>query len=423
MRKLIIAALVAACIFVGALAEAIDPAYVEELEKRIEELEAELAEYKGETPEAAAAAATFAGGEITVEEARAEYEYREYFYSSMGMDIADYDDTIKQEILENLAEEAVLRQKADEYGVYEPSAEQLTALDEQAQAEFEAQVQYYIPYFYNAELTEDEIRADVIEYLESEDYTLAGVTESLKAQSWKNRLLEAVTGGIELTEADIRAYYDEAVQSAEMSFEADVQDYEYSRYNNELVLYDPEGFRRVKLILIAFDEATQEQYDELSEQLETAEGEAANAILDEMQKLYDKLTPIADEVMSRIEAGDDFMLLIDEYGADVYMDAEPGRSQGYYVSAQSTLYEESFVETAMALKNVGDVSEVGQCADGLYIIKYEGDVTPGAVPYDDIKDSEELKAAAEARAKETAYYDTVEEWLAEADIKYYPENF
>ena len=92
-----------------------------------------------------------------------------------------------------------------------------------------------------------------------------------------------------------------------------------------------------------------------------------------------------DEIQARIDAGEDFQALIDEYGEDPGMQDEPTATVGYYVSADSTVWDTAFRDAAMLLANVGDISEPVLGMSGIHIIRYEGDVTPGAVPLEEVR--------------------------------------
>ena len=143
MRKKLLAMLLAlALLCAPALAE---EERIAELEARVAELEAENAELRellSQEESARLLAARFDGGVITVSEAKAEYDYLAYYYEQLGMDPDDHEDTIKNEVLSNLTEDAILIQKAQELGVYEPSAEEAAEIDARAQASLDEMVDY-----------------------------------------------------------------------------------------------------------------------------------------------------------------------------------------------------------------------------------------------------------------------------------------
>ena len=218
-----------------------------------------------------------------------------------------------------------------------------------------------------------------------------------------------------------------------------------------LVTWMPEGYRTVKHILVIPDESVltpyqeakseldtmQSELDSLNEQLlaatddDPAEGEeAADPAALETQiaaqeaaiaAAEEALQPLADacfadvqdtldEIQSRLDAGEDFQTLIDEYGEDPGMQSEPTATVGYYVSADSTTWDTAFRDAAMLLSNVGDISEPVLSMSGVHIIRYESDVTPGPVPLDDVHD--QLFDEALTAAREEHYGALLDEWVA-----------
>jgi hypothetical protein len=76
-------------------------------------------------------------------------------------------------------------------------------------------------------------------------------------------------------------------------------------------------------------------------------------------------------------------------------------------------------DTAMALANVGDVSEPVLTSSGVHIIYYNSDVTPGAVDIETIRDA--LAADALTVKQDNAYTEQYEAWKSEANVKKYPK--
>ena len=188
------------------------------------------------------------------------------------------------------------------------------------------------------------------------------------------------------------------------------------------MLWNPEGYRRVKALLIGFSDAAQIACAQLRVNLDAASDEAERARQQgQLDQLYESLLPTVEEVQGRIRAGDDFMALIDAYSCDEASTTEPTRSAGYYVSADSQTLTDTFREAAMALNAPGDVSEPVRAEQGYYILKYEADVTPGPVPYEEVR--EQLAENALEAQRDQAFNETVEAWLAEANIVYHPERF
>ena len=94
---------------------------------------------------------------------------------------------------------------------------------------------------------------------------------------------------------------------------------------------------------------------------------------------------------------------------------------GIRISAKSSMYGDALRDAAMALANVGDLSGLVECDAGVCILRYAGDVTPGAVPYEEVADS--LRTSYEDEIRFSQYNATVDEWMEAANIKYYTDRF
>ncbi len=392
-----------------------------ERDQRIAELEQEVAALRdrlGITWGPEDAAAEFDGGHVTVEAASAEYGYRAYYYRLFGIDPADYVDDLKMEVLRDLAEDAVLAYKAREFGVYELDDAARAELEKTAQAQLDELVDYYRAYRYQEGMTEEEVTQSTLEYLAGEGYTLAGIVESLTAQAWRGRLYDYVTADITMSEEELASYYNTLCMSQQMMFTTDYSEYEYTQAEGSPILWNPRSVRAVRYALVAFAPEDVAEYNALMARLEESADEENLA---QIEALYASLTPRAEEICSRARAGESFLGLIDEYSRDGTFAAEPWRSRGMYVCEESSSFSAEFVEAAMALPAPGSISDPVRSGDGLLVLEYLADVPAGAVPMEDVR--EELEHAALEEKKDVRYNDTVEKWLEEANIRFYPERF
>ena len=127
------------------------------------------------------------------------------------------------------------------------------------------------------------------------------------------------------------------------------------------------------------------------------------------------------EALAKAAAGEDFDALIETYGEDTGMLAEPAKTRGYLVCEGLALYEQNFQDAAMALANVGDVStELVETSYGYHILQYTCDIEGGAVEYtDEIKEAihEEMLTA----AQDAAYDAAVTQWVSEAKVETFPK--
>jgi peptidyl-prolyl cis-trans isomerase C len=139
------------------------------------------------------------------------------------------------------------------------------------------------------------------------------------------------------------------------------------------------------------------------------------------QAIMDSVQAQVDEIMAKYASGTPFVDLIDEYGTDPGMKQEPTRTEGYAVHADSILWDKAFTEGAMALKEIGEVSEPVLGSHGVHLLHYTRDIPGGAVEV-----TEEIRKQLEEELlseKETAAVtEMVEGWMNEAEIVYTEEG-
>ena len=153
-------------------------------------------------------------------------------------------------------------------------------------------------------------------------------------------------------------------------------------------------------------DAAEASLDGLKEAVEKAEADCLASVQDKL-----------DEIYGKIEAGEDFDSLIEAYGEDPGMQNEPTKTRGYYVCANSTNWDANFTAGAMALANVGDVSETPVIStSGVHIIRYESDVTPGAVALDEIHDT--LYEDTLETMKQDHFDSELESWISALNPQY-----
>lgn len=131
---------------------------------------------------------------------------------------------------------------------------------------------------------------------------------------------------------------------------------------------------------------------------------------------YANILPKAQEVYALAQApGADFDALVKQYNEDTGMP-----ETGYAICEGFASFDEAFVKPAMALKNIGDVAEPSKGIYGFYITQYAADIKEGPVALDAVSGliHDELLET----KKGEVYTTTVDEWIAAATIKKYPER-
>lgn len=404
-----------------------------------------------ETMDNAEVVATFNGGTVTKGEVMPIYqsnvEYYDYLSSYYGYDIPT--DGLMENVVNSLVQNKILLAKAAELGLDVLTEEQEAEVQQLASEEFEQTVQSYWNNFEEDGLTEEEIRTETEAYLAQTDYTVESIAQTYREEKIISNLQEHVYAQVVVSPEDIQSEY-EAMVAADQATYADLYTFESSMTTGGVtVAWYPEGYRTVKHILLSFTEEQQTALadidaqiidlekqiaalssGEAAEETETAEGEEPALTAEQMQTQIDALTAdkeakIAeytaelqtkiDDIYARLEAGEDFAALMAEYNEDQGMDAEPAKSTGYYVCADSQTWVPSFRDGAMALEKVGDVSEPVATNYGVHIIRYQGDVTPGAVPFEQIKDVAEANVTADKQ--NAAYNEQAAAWVSEANVK------
>ena len=398
--------------------------------------------------------AEYDGGTVTVADIIYDFNYQwSYYYQLYAMAGMELDEETVAMLRDSCVDAAV--ERAAQSAEAERRGIALTE-EELAEAEQTARQLYdesYASLLSQATDADEDVRAARTEYelyASGQDYET--ILAYYTAEALNSKLREQEDAGItDPGEESIEQAYDQRVESDEANYADSPASFESAMTSGTLVTWMPEGYRTVKHILVIPDESVltpyqeakseldsmQTELDSLNEQLlaatddDPAEGEeAADPAALETQiaaqeaaiaAAEEALQPLADacladvqdtldEIQSRLDAGEDFQTLIDEYGEDPGMQNEPTATVGYYVSADSTTWDTAFRDAAMLLSNVGDVSEPVLSMSGVHIIRYESDVTPGPVPLDDVRD--QLFDEALTAAREEHYGALLDEWVA-----------
>lgn len=439
-----------------ALAEGEDlQAQLDAANARIAELEAEVEKYRPYYDNQIVAEYG-EDGIVWLEDAQKEFDEASAMYAQYGIPVENYAAEIKQSIVESMVREAVLDAKAEELGLSELDEETLAGLTEQANADLETYIGYYGSYFAQEGASDEENRAATIQGLADNGISADVLLEDRVSNYVSELLHDSVTKDVTVTDEEIQAEYQAMIEDDKESYADDDYSYNAARSDETVIAWNPEGYRAVKHVLIKFDDDQAKQYNELqtaltslndelaaldnpeptAEPAEAADGEtaeeAAPRTREEIQAdigdigttieaLYSQLMPKAQEVVDAFNAGTDFDTLIAQYGEDPGMTVEPSMSQGYAVAKNSTYWDPAFTEGAMSIAEVGQISEPVRGKNGVHIIYYLSDITPGEVPFEDIADGV-AAAALEEKVTQT-YDDQVDAWIAEANPVYHLDRF
>ncbi len=318
-----------------------------------------------------------------------------------------------------------------------------------------------------ATMTDAELDALLNEELAAIGYTREYFLESQKIAVQQEMLREHVTADVEVSDDEVKAEFDSLVATQKETYDATPASYAYAEQNGLDLYYMPEGYRGVKNLLVMIDSAKQSEISALQSELTTAKNTlnsgnaqieemkaedtaeldaeakaaydeqiaaleeqvaAAQATIDETQAKLDaakeaafaEILPTAQEALEKALAGEDFDALIETYGKDTGMTVEPAKTRGYLVCDGLSIYEQNFQDAAMALENVGDISELVETSYGYHILQYTCDIEGGAVEYtDEIKEA--IHADLLTTAQDAAYEAAVTQWVSAAKVETFPK--
>lgn len=412
----------------------------------------------------AAAAASYAGGEVTIGEAMGDFNaaynetsYMYYYYFGYQMTHDDVHMLVEDVLAQHVRAEVVAAKFDAEHSL---SAEEIAEVEADAQAQYQSILEGALA---EAEGKTDAAKAENARVLVRQagmDYDT--LYANLLAQTKQDKMEELLRNEIaEISEEELQAAYDAKVASQQESF-TDGSSFESAMSGeDEIICWKPDGYRAVKHILVVPEaevktaytdavsalEGAQSDLESLQTELEAVrDGEAQEGArsAEEVQAEIDAVAATipnletavksaeasclenvrakTDEIYAELASGASFEELIAAYGEDPGMQNEPTKTRGYCVSSASVNWEANFRDAAMALNQVGDVTaEPVVSGSGVHIIQYSADVLGGAVPLEDVRD--ELYAETLEDKRETHCEDAVAAWVSEAAPVYNVETF
>lgn len=361
-----------------------------------------------------------------------------------------------------LKEDLTLTAKAAELGFDQLTDEELEAVKTKAQESYDNMVNTAKQYVEGKdEMDEAALTEAAVKMAEDAGYTMENRTESATKDAVSAKLKEYAVKDVAVTDEEIQAEYDSKVESNKETYAESAASWAAAANNGYTTLYyTPAGVRRVKQILVKFTEedqtaikdantklsdantartAAQDKVDAAQKVLDTegitdevktqaeADLAAANQELDEADKAllaanqavtdatdkaFANIDEKADAVVAQLAEGGDWQKLTDEYNEDTGM---KDNEKGYAVAAGMSGFDAAFVDAAMALEKIGDVSPKTKGQYGYYIIRYESDEAEGPVALDTLKET--ISSSLLNTKQNDTYKATLAQWVEEAGIK------
>ena len=397
--------------------------------------------------------------------------YQTYANYGSQLDVTDPSviEAAQNTAVTRLKQDMTLRAKAAELGLDQLTEEETAKAKEDAESSLET-TKNYIKSFYLTEeqqqLEGEELEKAIQEKMDEFGVTLEDYEKAAADQIMDDKLREYAVKDVTVTDEEVTADYDSKVAADEEKYKENLSSWTSADRSGTTLYYAPAGIRRVKQILIKFKEDDQKVIDEANSKIsdansrvtaadnkisaaqETLDSEdaseeaktsaqenldAANTERETAQKDLEaaqaELKAATDTAFTNLDEDTDAVLaalagnpeswdqLLEEKNEDPGMKAGAiNAEKGYAVCEGMTGFDPAFVEAAMALKSVGDISgKVRGETYGYYIIKYVSDVQEGKVDFDSVKDA--LRESLLSDKQDQTYADTVEQWINEAGIK------
>ena len=407
---------------------------------------------------------------ITKKEVLAQAEQELYNqYSMYSMFNYPYDVTdpaniqaAKDAAVDALKTNLALTAKAKELGLDQLSDEELEAVKTTAQENLNSMVESAKAYVEGgSEMDETALTEAAAKMAEEAGYTLDAYIAQGTSDAISAKLKEYAVKDVAVTDEEIQAEYDSRVESHKTTYSESAGTWASAANNNSTLYYTPAGVRRVKQILVKFKDEDKAAIDDAKTKLndantavttaqakvDAAQGTvdtegisdedkakaeetlsaakqeledadkallAANqAVTEATDKAFANIDEKADAVLAQLaEEGADWQKIMDENNEDEGM---KDNEKGYAVATGMTNFDAAFVDAAMALEKIGDISPKTKGSYGYYIIRYESDEAEGPVALDAVKET--LSSSLLTTKQNDAYEATKAQWVDEAGIK------
>lgn len=309
----------------------------------------------------------------------------------------------KEDALNNLVEELVIKQKAKELGYYTFTADEQKTIDDAVAAYKTSDYNTILAGYQEKAKTNPAIKpeelanADIEIYRQKQEYNIAYG----KAQ-------KAVTDPITPTDAEVKSSYDSLLATEKTQFDKDntVMPTFESYYGYPILYYPTDGFIRIRRVLLLLPDDIQKQIGDLRTAGKNADADKLRD--DELKKIEAK----ANEALTaaKAAAGDKAKLdkVIADFGKDPGMTSD---NPGYLINIANAEGADSVTLAATKLTTINTPSDLVATDIGYNIIWLSEKLAKGDVPLDQIKDK--MTAYAKASKQSTEWQNTITGWMTE----------
>ena len=336
-------------------------------------------------------------------------------YETAGVSLNDAQkQQLTDSVLEHFVGLGVLENLLREAGQAEIDGQTQRLLDEQAQQTYEAAWQQMSAAIREEapEVSDEQINAFLLDMGCTLDAYRQELEQSLKNQ----RLLDLYCGGIALDDGEALEYYErQYVSVCRERYEGNIPLFEQEvLMSGGISYYIPEGYRRIKHIVMALPE-------DIVQSISALRSGSSAIAQDEWQALQEAaceaMKPKTDAIYQALAEGESFESQMKLYSYDTGVAPE---DPGYLIHADSELWEDGFLKAAMALEHPGDVSEPVVSSAGIHIILYAGDEPAGPLAL--TQEQQELLEQAALTDKQTQALEAlVSRHRGDYEIETHPE--
>ncbi len=347
--------------------------------------ENEMLKNRLEAYEDAGIIAVFDVGQVTFDEVYAAYseliDYYRSVYEAFGMEYrpdAAEEMSLQTELARSIADEKLLAYYLADRGIQLLSPEDLERVREDARTDYALICEENRLYYLEEGYGEEEAKLLAEQYMQENGLSEDDLYEAYLNAEKQEALVHFLAGEIVLSDEEINAVYEAHVEADREYYTEYPDEFAFDAlYSDNPVTYVPEGYTRMQLLLLGFDEETQERYDELYND--------GLGYSEEAEQMFSLLRPEADQVYSRLLGGEDFALLMKQYSAVPYL-GEMGQEEGFYVNAQFDQLDDEALNAMLELKVPGEFTKPVRTPWGWAIIRCLEEVPSGAVPLANVYD-------------------------------------
>ena len=293
-----------------------------------------------------------------------------YEASGMGLDDAQKQE-LKGSVIEHFIGLGVLENLLQEAGQAEIDAQTQRLLDQQARQAYESACEQMSAVIREEapDATDEQISAFLLDM----GYTLEACREEAELELKNQRLLDLYCGEIVLGDGEASEYYErQYVSVCRERYEGNIPLFEQEvLMSGGISYYIPEGYRRIKHIVMALPEDIASRLSALQAGSSAISQDAWQALQGAAAKA---MKPKTDAIYQALADGESFESQMALYSYDTGVAPEDA---GYLLHADSVLWDDGFLKAALALEKPGDVSEPVVTSAGVHIILYAGDEPAG----------------------------------------------